>query len=115
VSCGHFNFVALEFHRHKSRLAVNQLHPKLRKSSSNAIDHESELAMAWTWIYQNEDGSPSPSLPAEAVVTPFPTQADAEAFIGQTWEELLAGGVEAVTLYDEDREVYGPMSLKPAE
>ena len=37
--------------------------------------------MSWTWIYQNEDGSPSPALPAEAVVTPFPTQADAEAYI----------------------------------
>ena len=71
--------------------------------------------MSWTWIYQNEDGSPSPYLPAEAVVTPFPTQADAEAYIGQTWEELLAGGVESVTLYEDDREVYGPMSLKPAE
>jgi len=71
--------------------------------------------MAWTWIYQNEDGSPSSALPPEAVFTPFPTQADAEAYIGQTWEELLAAGVQAVTLYEEDREVYGPMSLKSAE
>jgi hypothetical protein len=64
--------------------------------------------------------SPFKSLPQISneppkISIPFPTQADAEAFIGQTWEELLAGGVEAVTLYDEDREVYGPMSLKPAE
>jgi hypothetical protein len=71
--------------------------------------------MTWTWIYQNEDGSPSPSLPPEAVITSFPTQADAEEYIGQTWEELLAGGVQAVTLYEADHEVYGPMSLKPAE
>ena len=71
--------------------------------------------MSWTLIYQNEDGSPSPSLPPEAVMTPFPTQADAEAFIGETWEDLLAGGVQAVTLYEDDNEVYGPMSLKPAE
>lgn len=71
--------------------------------------------MSWTWIYQNEDGSPSPSLPPEAVMTPFPSQADAEAYIGQTWEELLSGGVQAVTLYEDDHEVYGPMSLKSAE
>jgi len=71
--------------------------------------------MSWTWIYQNEDGTPSATLPPEAVFTPFQTQADAEAFIGQTWEELLAGGVDSVTLYEDDREVYGPMSLKPAE
>jgi hypothetical protein len=71
--------------------------------------------MSWTWIYQTEDGTPAPSLPAEAVLTEFPTQTDAEEYIGQTWEALLAGGVEAVTLYESDREVYGPMSLKPAQ
>ena len=71
--------------------------------------------MSWTWIYQNEDGSPADVLPTEAVLTPFPSQADAEAYIGETWQALLDGGVSAVTLYEDDREAYGPMSLKPAE
>lgn len=44
----------------------------------------------------------------------FPNQADAETWIGQTWAELLEEGVEDVTLLEEDRVVYGPMSLRPA-
>lgn len=71
--------------------------------------------MAWTWIYQNEDGTPSATLPPEAVLTSFPSQSDAESYIGETWQALLDGGVTAVTLYEDDHEVYGPMSLKPAE
>jgi hypothetical protein len=46
-------------------------------------------------------------LPGES----FPTQADAETWIGETWRELAAGGVAAVTLFEDGREVYGPMSL----
>ena len=71
--------------------------------------------MAWTWIYQNDDGTPSATLPPEAVLTSFPSQSDAESYIGETWQALLDGGVTAVTLYEDDHEVYGPMSLKPAE
>ena len=71
--------------------------------------------MAWTWIYQNEDGSPTDVLPPEAVLTSFPTQSDAESFIGETWQALLNGGITAVTLYEDAHEIYGPMLLKPAE
>ncbi|MFM1777878.1 MAG: hypothetical protein RL741_496 [Actinomycetota bacterium] len=71
--------------------------------------------MAWTWIYQNEDGTPSQTLPPEAVLTSFPSKGDAEAYIGEMWQALLDGGVTAVTLYEDDHEAYGPMSLKPAE
>jgi hypothetical protein len=71
--------------------------------------------MSWTWIYQNEDGSPADALPPEAVLTPFPSQSDAETYIGESWQALIEGGVSAVTLYEDDHEAYGPMSLKPAE
>ena len=43
----------------------------------------------------------------------FPAQADAETWIGEEWQALLKSGVEAVTLMEDDREVYGPMSLHP--
>ena len=43
----------------------------------------------------------------------FPSQADAETWLGETWRDLLAGGVQDVTLYEEQRAVYGPMSLLP--
>lgn len=68
--------------------------------------------MTWTWRYERPDGTevaPSEALPAES----FPTQSDAETYIGETWRELRDGGVHAVTLFEDDRLVYGPMGLDP--
>jgi hypothetical protein len=45
--------------------------------------------------------------------TEFPTQADAETWVGEVWQDLLADGVEDVTLLEEQRVIYGPMSLRP--
>ncbi len=52
-----------------------------------------------------------PELPR----TGFPSQADAETWVGETWHELLAQGVESVYLLDGTEQIYGPMSLKPLE
>jgi hypothetical protein len=41
----------------------------------------------------------------------FVSQADAESWVGEVWAELSAAGVDAVTLFEHDRVVYGPMSL----
>ena len=60
--------------------------------------------MAWKWTYD-----PTGGASAE-----FPSQADAEAWLGESWRDLLDGGVTAVTLREDDRDVYGPMSLEPA-
>ena len=69
--------------------------------------------MGWTWRYETDDGSPAPE---EAGASPsFPTQADAESWIGETWRELLEGGVEQVTLLDDGAAVYGPMGLRPPD
>lgn len=43
----------------------------------------------------------------------FPTQGEAETWLGETYPELVAKGVRTVSLFDEDRLVYGPMSLEP--
>jgi hypothetical protein len=65
--------------------------------------------LSWTWRF---DGAIAPgSSPAPA----FPTQADAESWLGEEWRSLLASGVEAVHLYEGERHVYGPMSLRPAD
>ena len=42
----------------------------------------------------------------------FSSQGDAETWIGEAWRQLAEGGVDAVTLLEGDREVYGPMSLQ---
>ena len=69
--------------------------------------------MAWTWIFTDLQGKPVTDLPAAAVLTPFPSQADAETWLGERWRELLDGGVDAVVLWEDERQVYGPMSLHP--
>jgi hypothetical protein len=69
--------------------------------------------MAWTWRYEAPDGStvePDGAAAPEA----FPSQSDAESFIGETWRELLESGVAQVSLFEGDRKVYGPMSLDSA-
>jgi hypothetical protein len=69
--------------------------------------------MAWTWRYEGADGS---ELAGEAPRTEaFPTQSDAETWLGENWRELLSAGVEQVTLIDSGRQVYGPMSLHGAD
>jgi hypothetical protein len=68
-------------------------------------------AVAWTWRYEDSTGKSVD--PAEAPGgEPFPTQSDAETWLGENWRELLSAGVEQVTLLDSGREVYGPMSLQ---
>ena len=62
----------------------------------------------WTWRCLDAGGAEvSPSAPQA-----FPSQADAETWLGEAWRDLLDEGVEQVTLLDGERQVYGPMSLR---
>ena len=45
--------------------------------------------MTWTWSYQTASGE---AVPGEQSSQGFPTQSDAETWIGETWQELLAAG-----------------------
>ena len=67
---------------------------------------------------------PSPRRPGQKTRTAtsagapsrgFPTQSDAESWLGEEWRTLLEDGVEAVHLLENDQVVYGPMSLRPAQ
>lgn len=69
--------------------------------------------MNWSWHFANASGEP---VAQEAAVQPakgFPTQGDAETWVGEVWRDLLAAGVDQVSLYEEGRLSYGPMSLHP--
>ena len=68
--------------------------------------------MNWTWRYELSDGTEVSTLPEIAIVDGFPSQADAESWIGEMWRELLAAGITAVSLREGDRIVYGPMGLR---
>lgn len=68
--------------------------------------------MAWVWQYLRTDGAVDPA-PDAGEPPSFSSQSDAESWIGEEWQTLLKSGVEAVILMEDDREVYGPMSLHP--
>ena len=67
--------------------------------------------MPWTWRYEKKDGTvvDNPVL-QEAI---FASQGDAESWLGENWRALLEAGVDQVTLLDDERQEYGPMSLHP--
>jgi hypothetical protein len=62
--------------------------------------------MAWTWQYETAGESA-----LAGTSEPFPSQSDAESWLGEQWRDLAEQGVTAVTLFEDARVVYGPMSL----
>lgn len=67
----------------------------------------------WTWRLEAADGT---VLAGAALPRPFfPSQADAETWLGENWRSLFGSGVEQVSLLEDGRVVYGSMSLRPLE
>ena len=71
------------------------------------------MSDVWEWRFEDVDGSQV--TPEGAPSNTFPTQSDAESWLGEEWRVLLDGGVEAVHLLENGAPVYGPMSLRPAQ
>ena len=69
--------------------------------------------MGWRWRFEGEGGGEVD--PGELGGAEFSAQGDAESWLGETWRELAEQGVVQVVLLEDSREVYGPMSLRPAE
>lgn len=67
--------------------------------------------MTWSWRLETTGGSVVDGVATEK----FPSQADAESWIGESWQDLAGQGVDQVVLLEDDREVYGPMSLHAAD
>jgi hypothetical protein len=86
----------------------------LEPSSSFASD----AAPRSSWHWRFEDATGAEVDPADGGTasegSAFPSQSDAESWIGEVWRDLVDEGVEQVTLFEGDREVYGPMSLHAA-
>ena len=69
--------------------------------------------MDWYWHLLDRTGS---AASAPTVMEPeqrFPSQSDAESWLGEWWPQLREAGIDAVELFQGDRRVYGPMSLHP--
>jgi hypothetical protein len=60
--------------------------------------------MAWRWVPNVE--------PPDWTDRDFPSQGEAETWLGEFFPELVDAGVQSVSLYEADRRVYGPMSLE---
>lgn len=65
----------------------------------------------WTWTFKEADGT---DVPAEPAAPTFGAQVDAEAWIGEHFEQLRSDGVDLVDLMHGDTTVYS-MSLHAPE
>ncbi|HEX7354894.1 MAG TPA: hypothetical protein VF288_08700 [Mycobacteriales bacterium] len=68
--------------------------------------------MSWSWRCESESGE---VLAPEGGDEQFPTQSDAESWVGEMWQDLRDRGVAHVVLLHDGAVVYGPMSLSAAE
>ena len=67
----------------------------------------------WRWRLLDSAGA-EVQVPAtsEYADQRFPSQGDAETWVGEFWRELAELGVTGVVLLEGEREIYGPMSLE---
>lgn len=61
--------------------------------------------MSWRWRLIDADGN------QRELSQEFPNRSDAESWVGEVWQDLADDGIASVTLLEDEREVYGPMSL----
>lgn len=64
----------------------------------------------WWWRMENAAGD-EVAVDGDLADQRFTNQADAESWVGEVFVDLAEEGVDAVTLFELDRQVYGPMSL----
>ena len=69
--------------------------------------------MPWTWRYEKADGTVIGTNELQEAI--FASQGDAESWLGENWRALLAAWVDQVSLLDDTRLEYGPMSLHPED
>lgn len=74
------------------------------------------MSQDWTWELLDAQGTVLDTVLDTDLGSPaFPTQSEAESWLGEEWRTLLDAGIDAVNLKEGDSRVYGPMSLQPAE
>jgi len=80
---------------------------------SGYLSERPNAQATWRWQLLDAAGADiSEKLDPSGRELRFTSQGDAETWIGEAWRQLVEDGVDAVTLFEADREVYGPMSLQ---
>ncbi|HEY3737054.1 MAG TPA: hypothetical protein VGL26_06390 [Jatrophihabitans sp.] len=73
---------------------------------------------SWLWRLESADGTVVDEQSPDSAVLPanpaHTNQSDAESWLGETWRQLAAAGVAQVTLFEDEKLVYGPMPLSEA-
>lgn len=64
----------------------------------------------WWWRLEDADGA-EVEIAGDLAGQRFASQADAESWVGEVFADLAAEGIDGVTLFEDERQVYGPMSL----
>ncbi len=67
--------------------------------------------MSWHWRLEDASGSALDPAALGVELQPTDNQGDAESWLGENWRDLLERGVATVSLFQGDRQVYGPMGL----
>ena len=67
--------------------------------------------MSWHWRLEDSAGATLDPGVVGVEVPRSENQGDAESWLGENWRELLDRGVATVSLFEDDRKVYGPMGL----
>ena len=69
--------------------------------------------MAYLWVADLPPGAAATpeDVAAVGLERRFPNQQDAEQWLAACYPDLVDLGVRSVSLFEEDRLVYGPMSL----
>lgn len=74
---------------------------------SNFPSASDATAVPWWWRHEDESGTEILQDPRQE----FASRSEAETWLGTAFADLADDGVAAVTLFEGDREVFGPMSL----
>lgn len=67
-------------------------------------------SMSWTWRLETADGATVVTATSTTQAS-YPTQSDAETWLGENWRALADEGVAAASLLSDGKVVYGPMPL----
>lgn len=67
--------------------------------------------MSWHWRLEDPSGATIEPSSLGVEIPAEDNQGDAESWLGENWRDLLDRGVASVTLFEDDRKVYGPMGL----
>lgn len=65
---------------------------------------------SWWWRLEDREGA-EVTISGEHADQRFPSQSDAESWVGEFFGDLVGLGVDQVVLFEDERRVYGPMSL----